>query len=222
MEVTKTMRTQTAHDTTYAQEDEMIRRTINGDREAFTGLFLKYKDSLFDLAARILGSRAEAEDVLQDAFIQAYRHLPDFNHESRFSTWLYSIVLNRVRNNLRHRKVVRWSSLDMKVNDDDDYRAPEFPERGPSFTHEIENRMELEALQNEARLLPTSYRSIFMLHYFQNLTLEEVSVRLGRPIGTIKVYLHRARRLLYKRLKPALLKQAQGTMPQLEEAVAAH
>src|SRR5690242_10361263 len=89
-----------------SDEDELLRHTLAGDREAFTPLVLKYKDSLFDLAYRILGNRADAEDVVQSAFLDAYRHLPSFNHKARFSTWIYSIVLNRVRNYLRHKKVI--------------------------------------------------------------------------------------------------------------------
>src|SRR5437016_5868170 len=97
---------------TYAEEDKLIEQTLAGDQNAFTPLVMKYKDPLFDLARRILRDRGDAEDVLQDAFLDAYRHLANFNHRSRFSTWLYSIVLNRVRNHLRHNKVIRWSSLD--------------------------------------------------------------------------------------------------------------
>src|ERR1700733_2513635 len=132
---------------TFTEEDDIIARTLNGDREAFTSLILKYKDSLYDMACRILGNRTEAEDVLQDAFMEAYKHLKDFNHRSRFSTWMYSIVLNRVRNNLRHNKVIRWSSLDIQETDREDYRPPEIQERGPSFHSVMENKFELETIK---------------------------------------------------------------------------
>jgi len=186
---------------TLAEEDEIISRTLKGDREAFTSLILKYKDSLYDMACRILGNRTEAEDVLQDAFLEAYKHLPDFNHRSRFSTWVYSIVLNRVRNHLRHNKVIRWSSLDIQETDREDYRPPEFAEKGPSFHSVMENKFELDSIKKEVKNLPTLHQAIFVLHYFQDMSLDEVAKKLSRPVGTVKVYLHRARKLLYKRLE---------------------
>jgi len=183
------------------KDDEIIRRTLAGDKNAFAELMLKYKDSLFDMACRILGNRSEAEDVLQEAFLEAYRHLSEFNHQARFSTWLYSIVLNRVRNNLRHAKIIRWRSLDGYDSPRDEEKPPEFAEPGPSASKVLEHRLDLEALKKEVSLLQPLYQSIFILHYFQDLPLEEVSRRLNRPIGTIKVYLHRARKELYKKLK---------------------
>ena len=186
---------------TYAEEDDLIQRTLAGDQNAFTPLLLKYKDPLFDLALRILRNRADAEDVLQDAFLDAYRHLANFNHRSRLSTWLYSIVLNRVRNHLRHNKVIRWASLDGPPSNDDDYRVPETLEKGPSVQRFLEHKLELERVQKEVRYLPILYQSIFIMHYFQEMALDEVATRLNRPVGTIKVYLHRARKLLYKRLQ---------------------
>ena len=187
--------------TTTAEEDVLIQQTLQGDRDAFTPLLLKYKDQLFDMAYRILHNRAEAEDVLQDAFLDAYRHLGNFNHKARFSTWVYSIVLNRVRNRLRHNKVVHWTSLDGAPSQDEDYRVPETPDKEPSIIRGLEHKLELERVQAEVQLLPALYQSIFIMHYFQDMPLNEVSGRLGRPIGTIKVYLHRARKLLYKRLR---------------------
>ena len=185
---------------TYAEEDEIIRQTLQGDCNTFSRLILKYKDSLFDLACRILGNRTEAEDVVQDAFMEAYRHLSEFNHQSRFSTWVYSIVLNRIRNHLRHNKVIRWSSLDVPIINRDDFKPPEMPERGPSMLSVLEDKLELEKVRKEVSFLPALYQSIFILHYFQDMSLEQVSERLNRPLGTVKVYLHRARKLLYKRL----------------------
>jgi RNA polymerase sigma-70 factor, ECF subfamily len=177
-----------------------IQQTLAGEEAAFGNLVRKYKDQLYELACRILGSRTEAEDVLQDAFIEAYRHLKDFHHRSRFSTWLYSIVLNRIRNRLRQNKVLRWYSLDIRRTTRDGFRPPEMAERAPSLDSVAEKKIELETIQRAVKTFPLHYQSIFILHYFHNTPLEEVAQRLGRPLGTVKVYLHRARKLLYKRL----------------------
>jgi RNA polymerase sigma-70 factor (ECF subfamily) len=178
-----------------------IKQVLAGNEEAFAHLINKYKDQLFELASRILKNRAEAEDILQDAFLQAYRHLGDFRNDSQFSTWLYSIVLNRVRNRMRQNKVLHWYSLDVRRTDREDVQLPELPHKSPSLDTLTEKKMELERVHRVVGGFPLHYQSIFIMHYFHNLPLEEVAHRLGRPLGTVKVYLHRARKLLYKRLK---------------------
>jgi RNA polymerase sigma-70 factor (ECF subfamily) len=197
-----------------AEEDRLIQRTLDGDKDAFTPLILKYKDSLFDLAYRILRNRADAEDVLQIAFLEAYKHLREFNHQSRFSTWVYSIVLNRVRNHLRHHQVIRWTSLDAPRLDHEDSRTLEIPEKGSSLHKALEHKLQLENVEREVKFLPVLHRSIFVLHYFQAMPLAEVARRLNRPLGTVKVYLHRARKLLYRRLTlPPVRKDNGGRTP---------
>ncbi len=166
-------------------DDALIRETLKGNREAFGYLVQKHSNSLYDMACRILGNPQEAEDVLQDALVVAYRHLAGFKHQSRFSTWLYTIVLNHVRNRLRRNKTIRWHSLDASLSPDQD--SPP--------------RLTLEAVEKVVQTLPFEYRSIFILHYMQNQPIQDIARHLGRPSGTIKVYLHRARKLLYQRLK---------------------
>jgi RNA polymerase sigma factor (sigma-70 family) len=141
--------TQTTRDP--SQDDVWITQTLAGDENAFGNLVLKYKDQLYELACRILGSRTDAEDVLQDAFLEAYRHLADFHHKSRFSTWLYSIVLNRIRNRLRQSKVLRWYSLDVRRATRDGFRPPELPEKGPTLDVMAEKRIELESIHKAVR-----------------------------------------------------------------------
>src|SRR4029077_10136017 len=108
-------------------------QVLAGDREAFGHLIEKYMGLYFDLACRILGNRSEAEDVLQDVFLDVYRPLPDFKHRARFSTWVYSILLNHARNRLRHNKVVKWSSLDVGWDVDESPWAVELPAREKAF-----------------------------------------------------------------------------------------
>jgi RNA polymerase sigma factor (sigma-70 family) len=179
-------------------DDDLLRETLSGQREAYGLLIRKYKDSLYDMARRILSDAEEAEDVIQESFTEAYRHLEKFNHESRFSTWVYSIVLNRVRNRLRRNKTIRWSSLDAGATRDQDSPPIEYSDQKPSILSIVENKLSLEAVQRAVQTLPLEYRSIFILHYMQDLPLQEVAMRLGRPVSTVKVYLHRARKRLYQ------------------------
>jgi len=185
--------------------------TLNGNKNAFSHLVQKYQSKFLSMACRILGSRAEAEDVLQDAFLQAYTHLSDFQNRARFSTWLYSIVMNHIRNRLRHNRVLRWTSLDGNP-DTDEYKPRDIAENSPSPDVLLDQKLQMEAIHKAVSFFPPQYQSVFILHYFHYLPLKEVASRLNRPLGTVKAYLHRARKLLYKRL-------ARAVPPKKQEAV---
>jgi RNA polymerase sigma-70 factor (ECF subfamily) len=180
-------------------DEELIRDTLAGKKDAFGHLIRKHEGPLLALALRILRNREEAEDVTQQVFVDAYRHLADFRHGAQFSTWLYSIALNRARNYLRVRKTRQHITMD--DNDPDvEGRAPlQLPDMTPSAEQALEKQFNLEWIQLEVQSLSSEYKDIFTLHYFQDLPLQEIAKRLDRPLGTVKVYLHRARKDLYER-----------------------
>jgi RNA polymerase sigma-70 factor (ECF subfamily) len=180
-----------------AEDRVWISKTLAGEPQAFGHLINKYKDQLFDLACRVLKDRCQAEDILQDAFIQAYRHLNSFRFKSQFSTWIYTIVMNSVRNRLRRNKIVGWSSLDAPRPGQEDGYGLEIRHKELAIETMIERKMDIEAIQQIVASLPLSYQSIFTMHYIHNLPLQEIAERLRKPLGTIKVYLHRSRKLIY-------------------------
>jgi RNA polymerase sigma-70 factor, ECF subfamily len=178
-------------------DTDLIKQTLAGNENAFGQLMQKYQPKFMAMGVRILGSHAEAEDVLQDSFIDAYRHLAGFQNKARFSTWLYTIVLNHIRNRLRHNKVLRCVPLEINSEDDDKW-APEIAEKNESFDVSLEHKMQLEAVHKAVATFPLQYQSIFIMHYFNDLPVKEIALRLNRPVGTVKAYLHRARKLLEK------------------------
>jgi RNA polymerase sigma-70 factor (ECF subfamily) len=176
-----------------------IRETLEGNPKAFGNIVLKYQDRFIAMGMRILRSREEAEDALEEAFIDAYRHLADFQNRARFSTWLYSIVINHIRNRLRHNRVLRWVPLE-GVSNDDDFRPMDYAESGPSMDTVLDHKLQLEAVYEAAKHLSLKYQSIFTMHYFKGMSLQQVADQLGSPLGTVKAYLHHARAFLVKRL----------------------
>jgi len=183
-----------------AEDQALIRQTLEGDPEAFGKLVVKHQPLLFNMACRVLKNPVEAEDVVQEGFVEAYRHLAAFKQQSRFSTWVYTIVLNRIRNILRHSKVLQISSLDVRRQTRDGDCPVEVMEKSPHMDDTLQNKLEVEAMHRAAQGLPAKYQEIFSLYYFQNHSIAEVAKILNRPPVTIKVYLHRARKLLYKDL----------------------
>jgi RNA polymerase sigma-70 factor (ECF subfamily) len=196
-------RVPSAHD---GEDQELIRATLQGDPEAFGKLVVKHHPLLFHMACRVLKNPVEAEDVVQEGFIEAYRHLSEFKQHSRFSTWMYTIVLNRIRNILRHSKVLHVYSLDIRRATRDGHYPMEVMEKGPALEDTLQHKLELEAMQRAAKALPPKYQDIFTLYYFQNHSIADIAKMLNRPPVTIKVYLHRARKLLYRDLNKASTK----------------
>jgi DNA-directed RNA polymerase specialized sigma24 family protein len=95
-----------------------VREVLAGSNDAFKKLIQKHQESLFSAAYRILKSQTDAYEVVQEGFIEAYRHLSGFKQTSRFSTWLHAIVLNRIHNKLRSRKTTSpktWAHQDLNL-----------------------------------------------------------------------------------------------------------
>jgi len=180
-------------------DHELIAETLLGKSQAFGRLMHRHQKPIFDLSLRMLRNREEAEDVVQQVFIEAFRHLEGFRHGSKFSTWLYAIALNRSRNQLRSRKVRQTIPLDSTSPDSDDFMPRQYPDLSPGPKQILDKMISLEWIRREVLFLSDDYREIFMLHYFQLLSLQAISDRLHKPLGTIKVYLHRARLALVAR-----------------------
>jgi RNA polymerase sigma-70 factor (ECF subfamily) len=182
------------------EDAQWIQETLNGNQEAYGHLVQKHHSLLYNMACRVLKNPQEAEDVVQDGFIEAFRHLSDFKQQSQFSTWIYTIVLNRIRNKLRHAKVLTISSLDVRRATRDGQRVVEVMEKGPSIEESVQKKLDLEMMRKTVLSLPETHRKIFMLYYFENYSIADIAAKLDRPSGTIKVYLHRARKWLMQEL----------------------
>ena len=178
----------------------LIRAVLDGDGEAFGILMGKHRAAISSMVFRHVRHREETEDVVQEVFFQAFQNLGRFRGESKFSTWIYSIALNRIRNHVRRRNVRRMDSID-DPGEGEDGRSPQWPDKSPPLDEAAHHRGELERVQEALLGLKEVYRAIFTLHYFQHFSLKDVGQRVGRPVGTVKVYLHRARKMLLGRLQ---------------------
>lgn len=186
-------------DSRHEDEDlRLIRETLAGQQDSFAKLMTKHQPILMNSARRMLGNEQEAEDVVQQVFIEAFRHLKEFRGEARFSTWLYSISLNRCRNQIRSRKRRQAISLDAPVGNSDEGPQLQVADTEQRHDQRLETRMEAAWVRVKLNELSPDYREIFRLHYFADLPLQEVATRLKRPLNTVKVYLHRARKELYE------------------------
>ncbi|MEO5558314.1 MAG: RNA polymerase sigma factor [Dokdonella sp.] len=180
-------------------EARWIARAGEGDATAFRRLVDAHSGALFRVCARITGDRAIAEDAVQEAFFNAYRHLRDFDGRAAFSTWLHRIGVNAALEQLRRRG---RGGIALPEGDDDDDRMAEVVEAaaGPERTaRSAEIRRDIEA---ELARMSTLERTAFVLRHHEGQSLEDISTALSLNIGPCKQAIFRAVRKLRAALDP--------------------
>jgi RNA polymerase sigma-70 factor (ECF subfamily) len=155
---------------------------------------------IYNLAYRMSNSPQEAEDISQEAFMRAYQSLACFNPSYKFSTWLYQITLNIIRDKFK-RKEIDYVSLDTPIETDDSefYHQPVDSNNNPEQI--ITRQEDVQEIQQAIYSLPLEYREVIVLRHLQDLSYIEISNILKLPSGTVKIRLYRAREQLRKILE---------------------
>lgn len=178
------------------QDLEEIDQTLAGDDAAFERLVIRYQERLFNTIAQMVGCKTEAEDVVQDAFVQAYVKLSTFRRDSAFYTWLYRIAMNVAISRRRRKR----PTLSVEQHQESSGEEPLDGNEAP--TERLE-RDELRTQVHEALgRLNEQYRAILVLREMEGFCYEEISEILELPIGTVRSRLHRARSQLKEELAP--------------------
>lgn len=179
---------------------ERIKQVLKGDRNAFGEVVELYKDKVFQLSFRMLGNRHEAEDIAQEAFIRAYVNIQSYNLNLKFSTWLYRIATNLCIDRIRKKKPDYY--LDAEVAGTEGLTMYSHIASNASLPEDDVESLELqESIQKEISKLPEKYRSVIVLKYIEELSLNEISEILDLPLGTVKTRIHRGREALRKQLR---------------------
>ncbi len=174
-----------------------------GDQRAFAEIVELYKDKLYHLGYRMTSNRQEAEDVVQDTFLRVFHNLDRYDENQKFSTWIYRIATNLCIDRLRKRKNVY--SLDAESSDHeglDGYSMLPSDDRTPESELMLS---ETQRVIHEAmETLPPKYKSVMVLRYLQDLSLQEISDVLNMPVTTVKTRVHRGREFMRKKLEHKL------------------
>src|SRR6202165_2426162 len=181
---------------------ELVGRIAGHDQAALEVLMRRHNGRLFRVARAILKDDAEAEDALQDAYLDAYRHIDDFHGGARLSTWLTRIVINqalmRLRKHKRDRIVVAFGDgSGTEPHQAEADVADERSESPPGATLRAEIRRALERRIDE---LPTAFRTVFVMREVEDMTVDETAECLSIPAATVRTRLFRARALLREAL----------------------
>jgi RNA polymerase sigma-70 factor (ECF subfamily) len=167
---------------------EVVRRARGGDGDAFGTIVETYRDRLFGLALGIVRNTAAAEDIVQEAFVKAYRNLRRFRGDSSVYTWLYRIAVNTAHNHLRRER--RAGRVDFEEV------APVIAAKDPNPADRAADSELGEAIDGAIQRLPRRQREVFILHYFERMTHREIAEVLGVTEGAVKAsFFHAIRKL---------------------------
>jgi RNA polymerase sigma-70 factor (ECF subfamily) len=193
-----------AADEIACREAEIIARILAGERELFHGLIRPYEKSLYFAALSLLKNAEDAEDAVQEAVLKAYKALPKFRSESKFSTWLASIVLNEARGRLRHDRIVSFQSIDESPDPEEEFTPAVIADWREVPLESLERKEIRELIQDAIGSLPEIYREVFVMRDVQDLSIAETAAAVGIAEGLVKVRLLRARLMMQKCLAPKL------------------
>lgn len=203
--------TQSSSTTTGPQsltEAEMISRILAGERDLFYELIKPCERAVFLTAYSILKSEADAEEVVQEAALKAYKALGSFRGEAKFSTWLVKITLNEARMRLRRSRSESEVSLEDFVDDGDSDYTPAILTDWREIPSESLERKELrETLRRAVNELPEKYREVLISRDVREMNISETAELLGISEGMVKTRLFRARLLMQKMVAPVLRPQ---------------
>jgi RNA polymerase sigma-70 factor (ECF subfamily) len=179
-------------------DEELVARAQGGDIESFNQLIVRWERPIYALAYRVIGREEDARDVCQDAFLRAYRALPGFKGQAKFSSWLYRIALNLCRDWIRRQRRAPVAQLP------EDGEATELAaETGPvESIEDLVARRELSAMVEDAMSgLSEEQRTAIILKEYHGMTFQEIADMQGCPLSTVKTRLYQGLALLRRRLE---------------------
>jgi RNA polymerase sigma-70 factor (ECF subfamily) len=192
-----------------------FRREARNDAREFDGLVRKCHRQAYNIAYRLAGNHADAEDLTQEAFIRAYRFFDRYNRQMPFENWLYRIISNAFIDSVRRRPKARLQSLDQPImrNGIDTQVYLELPDEGANPEGQIMEREIDEPLQRALSTLPHDFRQAVVLADIEGLSYEEIAEAMGCSLGTVRSRLHRGRKALRAALGPGFTRESIGALP---------
>lgn len=183
-------------------EGELIRRICAGDRELFQTLIQPHQRAVFSVAYSVLHNAADAEEVAQEAFIKAFKSLPGFRAEAKFSTWLIQITLNEARRRLRAGSPDLYRSAKQPPSNDTDYQPRDLADWREIPSEALARKELRETIERVIRELQPIYSQVLVLRDLQHLSTQETSALLGISEDLVKTRLRRARLQMREALAP--------------------
>jgi RNA polymerase sigma-70 factor (ECF subfamily) len=185
-------------------DEELVARSISGDADSFNELMLRWERPIYALAYRTIGREEDARDVCQETFLRAFRALPRFRGQAKFSSWLYRIALNLCRDWMRRQ---RRTPVVQAPEDVDLMDLAAAAEPSESIEDLVVRQETVRAIERAMAALPDEQRAAIILKEYHGLTFQEIADLVGCPLSTVKTRLYQGlvvlRRELAKERKPS-------------------
>jgi RNA polymerase sigma-70 factor, ECF subfamily len=178
-------------------DEELVARSIGGDSESFNELVLRWERPIYALAYRTIGREEDARDVCQETFLRAFRALPGFRGQAKFSSWLYRIALNLCRDWIRRE---RRAPIVQPPEDVDVMELAAASEPSESIEDLVARKDLSRAVERAMALLPDEQRTAIVLKEYHGLTFQEIAELLGCPLSTVKTRLYQGLTVLRREL----------------------
>lgn len=185
------------------KDSELVRESLQGKEKAFGELVDRYRARIFSFILRMVKNHEEANDVAQEVFVKLYRSLDTYDPSRNFSSWLFKIAQNMAIDHLRKQRTDIVSLDEPMETETSEYRI-QVASSNLSPDRELEGLEVGEALEVAIEELEPSYRSAILLRHVEGRSYDEIADILELPLGTVKTYIFRARRMLRERLKNML------------------
>jgi len=184
----------------------LVSRVQAGDQGAFNLLVLKYQRKVLRLVSRLIRDPAEVEDVVQEAFVKAYRALPQFRGDSAFYTWLYRIAVNTAKNHLVSlgKQPIPMTDLTSDEEDTESFDSGAVVADNQTPESLLLSRQIAETVNRSIEALPPDLRAAITLREIEGLSYEEIAEAMNCPIGTVRSRIFRAREFIAAELRPLL------------------
>jgi RNA polymerase sigma-70 factor (ECF subfamily) len=189
---------------TNASEAALIARVLNGEHEAFYDLVRPHERGIYLSALSILNNDADAEEVVQEAILKAFKAIGRFRGEAKFSTWIIQITMNEARMKLRKDRRHLYDSIDspIKAEDEGDYIPRDFADWREIPSEALESARLREALKKALDDLPAKYKQVLVLRDVEHLNIAETAQLIGITEASVKTRLLRARLMMRDALAP--------------------
>lgn len=176
-------------------DEHIVMAYLSGDQEAFSFLVDRYMKHLYNFVFQLVGDRNAAEDIVQETFVKAWRHLSRFDQNKSFKTWIFAIAKNTAYDHLKKKKTLPFSLFE---NEEGENALENTPVENDHPEDILDREATKEDLEAKLATLAPLYRTILTLHYQEDLSLHEISEILGEPYNTVKSRHQRALKSLRK------------------------
>jgi len=190
-------------------DEELVARSVGGDADSFNELIVRWERPIYALAYRTIGREEDARDVCQETFLRAFRALPRFRGQAKFSSWLYRIALNLCRDWMRRQ---RRTPVVQAPEDIDLMELAAAAEPSESIEDLVARQEQVRAVQRAMAVLPDEQRAAIILKEYHGLTFQEIAELVGCPLSTVKTRLYQGLTVLRRELAKGEARKTKATL----------